>query len=154
MPFCDIINFHNLYLRVPFFLPNKKRSKKLRFSVWCGRRDLRLCGAPVPQDNARRGRYSLSKGSSALKNYYNALPYELGMRLAPGFVRYGIAIVRRWAQSRQQRMTESKEGSFIRALHNYVVLSLLSAHFLYLYKFLYTYPTIKPWFLLYCKNDQ
>ena len=63
---------------------------------------------------------------------------------APGFVRYGIAIVRRWAQSRQQRMTESKEGSFICALHNYVVLSLLSAHFLYLYKFLYTYPTALP----------
>lgn len=106
--------------------------------------EIERLGAPVPQDNARRGRYSLSKESSALLNYYNALPYELGMRRTPGFVRYGIAIVRRWAQSRQQRMTESEEGSFIRALHNYVVLSLLSAHFLYLYKFLYTYPTTLP----------
>lgn len=63
--------------------------------------EIERLGAPVPQDNARRGRYSLSKESSALLNYYNALPYELGMRLAPGFVRYGIAIVRR----RRNRVT-------------------------------------------------
>ena len=48
------------------------------------------------------------------------------------------------AQSRQQRMTESEEGSFIHILHKYVILSLFLAHFLYLCNFLYTYPTNLP----------
>ena len=48
------------------------------------------------------------------------------------------------AQSRQQRMTESEEGSFIHALHKYVILSLFLALFLYLCKFLYVYPTVFP----------
>ena len=41
-------------------------------------------------------------------------------------------------------MTESEEDSFIHASHKYVILSLFMAHFLYLCKFLYTYPTNFP----------
>ena len=67
--------------------------KALLRSAFCAKNNLFLfvmtdeierLGAPVPQDNARRGRYSLSKESSALKNYYNALPYELVFAGHPG----------------------------------------------------------------------